>query len=829
MLPILDPAITKGMNTVDDPKRLQQGECSLLVNMIPGDPPRPRNGCTGALLVGTTNYRFIPPGISFEYSGVVYVVIWVNDSANPNQYHLLAIKSDLSGTFYDLGTMEITLTDRLFDFLKVHGCVYCAVAPAMSQWKSAGTALNHKVIESNAVVRDMCISVAGTISAHALTVAGGTMNTGKWVEYASQYVRRTDAAAFGAGGAISGIILPPGITATYRPQRIDTLGHPGVCIGIEDITKRHTVELIETLCDLAAAGVVITNSGFANYTGANLIDGNTATKAFDANTGVALGSTIKIDFGSGNTRCLQKVDLYTNDVGINTNEFKLQYSDDATTWVDASVATVLENRVLMTSNLGDQLIGGGNLNEANCQDGNIATKGFDLASVAADSWIDFHTEGMAGKVVSQVKIFVDKAGCSNIFKLQYYNFGTSTWVDASANTVVSEAGWNTIVGTAITPFWLWRLYLVNAGVSGYNFMELEFYVNEPGWYSIVGTVTTQHRYWRLYLNNAGANGPDYEELRCYGKVGVTLTILSTAGGAQYQGATHQRISRTLEQDTEELARGATKFFVCDLPILTGSYDFVDVLSNAALEGEANQLITGYSVAPPAAFIEYSKGRVFLMAPDGKVYYSESPGGDGGADQALAVAYPQAWSSLFKPTLYFIDCDYVDGLKATGMRRLSDDLFFFKEKKIFALFGGDPTASARTLISERIGCSFPYTVTQCELNFGQFGSCILFLSNEGPMILQQGGRMAPFSDFKIKELWPDRERELYGELDTHYDWIIHNCTAGFFRNIWWVMYRTYGTDGTDGENKIFGYYFEPNSSNSQNSVRGAFEFRFASTL
>ena len=41
MIPIADPAITRGMNTVDDPKVLQPGEAVRLLNAFPGNPPIP--------------------------------------------------------------------------------------------------------------------------------------------------------------------------------------------------------------------------------------------------------------------------------------------------------------------------------------------------------------------------------------------------------------------------------------------------------------------------------------------------------------------------------------------------------------------------------------------------------------------------------------------------------------------------------------------------------------------------------------------------------------------------------------------------------------------
>jgi hypothetical protein len=680
MLPVIDGPITRGMNTVDDPKTLKQGECVRLLNAFPGVPPVPRNGCTGRLLTGTQNYRYIPPGISFVYGGNIYAVVWVYDTIGA-VYKPIAVNV-ATGAFTDLGDADFGASIVMFDFVNIHSCVYSAISIAMSAWELSANAIGHKVIESNGIIRDMCIAEAGDINTIALN-ASGALNANKWFEYSFQYVRRNDSAAFTSGATPSGMILPAGIGANYEPIRIDTF-LPGSCIGVEDSSKRETINVVEV--NHTPSALMLTNSGLGNFSAAQCIDANTATKAFDADTGVLLGSYLKIDFGSGSPVCLTRFDVFMASSG-STNEYKIQYSDDGTNWSDASAATV-----------------------------------------------------------------------------------------------VSATDWNNI--------------------------------------AILSSVTEVHRYWRLYLNNAGADGPDVMEIRCYGKGGTTITVLTANAKAIAQGATHLRVSRTLEQTTEALAQSATKFFLFDLPLGVTQKAFNDNTSNESLSGETNQLVTGYSVAPPAAFIEYVKGRLFLMDTTGRVYYSETAGGDGGTDLETAQAYPQAWSSMFKPITYYLDCDHVDGQLSSGMKRLGDDLFFFKERKLFALFGGDPQSAPLSPVSDKVGCAFPYTITKCEIK-GLFGKCLLFLGNDGPMVLQEGGRIRPFSEFKIKELWPEKSLELYSELDTDYDWIVHNCTAAFYKNTWWILYQTKA-----GTNRIFGYYFDPDLGAGDDAPRGALEFEFA---
>jgi hypothetical protein len=677
-----DGAPVLGMNTADDPKRLKEGECVRLLNMFPGDPPVPRTGCTARLLTGTSGYRYIPPGISFTYGSVIYAVAWVYDPISA-VYRLLMINVDV-GTFVDLGAANISPT-VMFDLLEAHACIYCSVSKAMTSWKAVALAISHKVIESNTVVRDMCIGAAAfatsiTPSGNSGFLSPSDAEGDGYVEYGFNYVRHNVSSAFTVGATPSGMILPPGIPVNSEPIRVDVFS-PGVCIGVENSIYRevHSVKML-----IKPEAAMLSQSGLGSFSAANCVDGNFANVGFEVDSASA-GAYLVINFGSGQTRNMILFGLLMESAGSTAN-FKVQYSDNGSAYTDAAV--------------------------------------------------DF---------------------------------------------IPALADW--------------------------NYQEV--------------VATTFHRYWRLYLTNAPGAGPNIHEITCYGKTILSFDISQSHATAMAQGATHLRVSRSLIQTTSALAEAATKFWLTDLPISVSTTSFNDTVTNAALEGEANQLITGYTVAPPAAFIEYCKGRMFLLDAAGIVYYSESIGGDGGTDLEAAQTQPQPWASLFKPTLYRIDCDYVDGQLASGMKKLGDDLFFFKERKTFALFGGDPASAAVSVVSDRVGCAFPYTITKCEIK-GLFGKCLLFLGNDGPMVMQEGGRIRAFSEFKIKELWPEKSLELYSELDLDYDWIVHNCSAAFYKNTWWILYQTKA-----GVNRIFGYYFDPDLEAESNAPHGALEFQFAS--
>jgi hypothetical protein len=422
-------------------------------------------------------------------------------------------------------------------------------------------------------------------------------------------------------------------------------------------------------------------------------------------------------------------------------------------------------------------------------DGNLTTIAFDCSAASAGAYIMMRP----AKNLIALGLYMDDENSAAEFKIQY--LAGVEWKDAAVEFKPVFKGLNTIA------------------------------LNTDG---------NVYSYWRIYLvNTPGAAEPNCTQVYLYNSVG-SAKINVTPDRQEYaiaQGATHLRVSRSRAQTTQVLARGATKFFLCDLPLYNGEDVYLDVLTEAAMSGETNQLITGYSAAPYGSFIEYVKGRLFIMTPSGKVYYSEVPGGDGGTDEELAEAYPQAWASLFKPLNFYLDCDSADGQKSTGIKRLGDDLYFFKERKIFALYGGDPLSSQLTQVSQKIGCSFPYTMTKCEMK-GMFENSLLFLSNMGPMALLEGGRVRSFAEMKIKELWPDKSDELYGFLDTDYDWIIQNCSANYFKNTWWVMYlyRVFPIPGTTWpytvKSKTFGYYVDPSLVTDGNAPHGPFEFEFA---
>lgn len=297
--------------------------------------------------------------------------------------------------------------------------------------------------------------------------------------------------------------------------------------------------------------------------------------------------------------------------------------------------------------------------------------------------------------------------------------------------------------------------------------------------------------------------------------------------AMRQGATHIRVFRSFGQDSEEDALGATKYWAMDIPIAGGTGTYLDDVSDASLGGEVNTcFMDKYTVAPKAKFAVFHKGRMWLYGitgNEGFAMYSEIAGGDNCTDLELAIRYPQKYASMFKPTEYYIDCDHNDNLVDTGIARLNDDLYFFKESKIYALFGGDPTVATVECISESVGCAFPRTITVCEIK-GVYGECILFMSLKGPYVIKAGGELLPVTQFKIKELWPEHSMELFNNYRDNYLESFKVCTGDFYANTWWLFCRALTTESTD-PSKIYGLYFHSDIATDSSAPVGAMTLEF----
>jgi len=305
------------------------------------------------------------------------------------------------------------------------------------------------------------------------------------------------------------------------------------------------------------------------------------------------------------------------------------------------------------------------------------------------------------------------------------------------------------------------------------------------------------------------------------------------------GFTHVRIYRTdnlagsFDSDAgnrtiRQILNGATRFFLMDVPIeafyngLNQLQEVADTTTVGSLQGELNQLSSYNYTFPPADGHKmiYFKDRLFLMGEKGAVFFSEIPGGDGGGDEGYAQTHKDKYALWFKPLINRLDLDVEERTASAGMAALGGDLYLFKENKVYMIIGGDPTAfNAYRTANDKSGCPFPDTITKAMLS-GQ--EVLFYMGNAGPAYITAGGNGRQFTEFKIKEFWPDTGSDLFKGWWEYHDRRdgVQNCAAAFWNNTIWVFlqFGSYVT-GTLKETKIFGYV-------SAGETNGAFEVRLA---
>ena len=296
------------------------------------------------------------------------------------------------------------------------------------------------------------------------------------------------------------------------------------------------------------------------------------------------------------------------------------------------------------------------------------------------------------------------------------------------------------------------------------------------------------------------------------KVTHTLPGSSERSIAQEQGATHLRIYRTDHAETQEIAEGLQHRFLVDVPIYGSNFEttYVDTTTRGTLEGETNYLTTTlYTDPPDGRYMAWAHNSLWIAGdPDypGRAWYSEEPGEDGGT--SYAQQYPQKYASMFNIRDKWVDFEPDDAQVDTGFAVLIDDLYFFKERKIFMLRNASPDQKPEC-VSRDIGCVFPNTIVVGT--FPGYGEMVFFISQKGPAIIRPGGMVELLPDFTIEELWPGGEllNRTTGELMNEYTRervysIIHENT----------IILLYGDSEDDSAynllttNMNFGYYRSP---------------------
>ena len=80
---------------------------------------------------------------------------------------------------------------------------------------------------------------------------------------------------------------------------------------------------------------MLSHSGLVSWSAANMIDGGVVAPDYGFHTDTSgIGSWMKIDFGSGNQHSLRRWGFYMGAGGTVYGQWKIQHSDDDSTWTD---------------------------------------------------------------------------------------------------------------------------------------------------------------------------------------------------------------------------------------------------------------------------------------------------------------------------------------------------------------------------------------------------------------------------------------------------------------------------------------------------------------
>lgn len=817
-----------GMNTVDDLKNLAPGECTELVNARPGNPPTIRKGCDVFIISGSENYTLVPPAIAHtSEEGTDHVIFWVQSGTD---YKLVKVNSETARPELTVIGTATGLSDPHFSFLKAHGELYCFCDEEMATWEGLTDILSHKIItigDSYSRTRAMNITeepeiVSVTIDTNGTTY--GADQEDKFVCYAASYVRRDDTDAFNSDGypivattAVPGALEGPSSTGTFFTKQVSSASESFIVSVFDESDSR------KKAIAQGATHIRIWKS-FAQTTSQEAQD---ATKYF-------------------------VVDLPASGLAL-----RAQITSIDTTGSDVSVDTSAAHGLITGDSVVFSGVGGATeLNTGNFTATVVDADTFTLDDTDTSNFSTFTSGGYVGKraVISDI---IGPAGAG--YQIYYPNRGTSDVYDPPSGTVAvtTSTPHGLVTGDSVVlkgsggPF-----TAVATRTEQSEYSTSIRYAAALGLNGNVYTVTVQN------TTSFILNGVDRRNFNAYqpGSGGECLLKPVAVGGvtsvnndvvvtAPNHGLTNQpyiKIENTagsVELNGKQFAfevvdtnsvrlTGITKSSVSSytsggsIMAVVGGSAWEDIVTEGALEGELYQFSAiNYAPAPLARFAEYIKNRMWLFGVPGqsqKAYYSEVIGGDSGTPVDDAIAFPQKYASMFKND-YVVTCAADVNVQETGLMSLSDDLFFFFDERVYALFGGDPSLTSPIIVSPDIGCPFPSTIVKANIPyFG--GLCILFLSNRGPAVVRAGGQVQLVTEFTVRELWPETG-DVFEDLrtnDTTKLYIQRNCSGMYWNDTWTIGYKNYS-----GTHKVLEYYFNPSMGKDAKAPRGSCEIEIGS--
>lgn len=141
-----------GMNTVDDPRFLNQGECQLLENTLPGKVLKPRCGIVDLFVSdtgigrGNAHTEYTPHSVLMTTpDGEDYVIAWVRELINTDTFTIETIKVS-DGTRSALMTAKFSSVDTVCSMRKLYSSVYCAFSHSVVENYTNQYLLNNVII-----------------------------------------------------------------------------------------------------------------------------------------------------------------------------------------------------------------------------------------------------------------------------------------------------------------------------------------------------------------------------------------------------------------------------------------------------------------------------------------------------------------------------------------------------------------------------------------------------------------------------------------------------------------------------------------------------------
>jgi hypothetical protein len=786
---------TRGANTLDEPPRLGQGECLLLNNAVPGDPPTPRNAIvdifteTTARGYGSEHTSYLPGSVHITApDGDEFLFAWSRDVTSTKVLNL-ELLNITDSTRSVLMSIEFATATAHVSMLKLYNSVYCLFDDTVTVNRT------HPYLTRNVVIywtgsawaaRAWGISVDPSIGAIS-TQNAGTANFGI-------YVSSTQVVYFNGYlwliGGYNG-------SSTYSQKVFKSLnGINWSEVGTNTLPFAmgfHSVVVFH------GKMWIVGGSGAAAYR---------SNKVYSSSDGITW--TASNDFP---TTITQHTCLVFNDKmwvicgwAGGAQSRKVYSSSDGITWTEAGTnsfptATSDHNSVVFGGKM--WVLGGyGAYYKTHySSDGIIWTEACAHMPVEMGSTLSTTVvyNGLMWVFGGSTEAAIDK-------KKVYYSSDGITWTEAgsstfpAANNSLSSIVFNNVIWAIGGTTFANKIYITSDGIT---------WTQQVGGISKDKYVSVSTTFVRR-STNIGSDCAIYEvpidesaentslrqtiKMLCSTSTGTLLIPMPDPTSAVAQGATHMRVWRTLQADSEGVAAGLSHRFLVDISLTAVGFSqattYQDITSDSILSYESNAIdTTGYEISPKGRFATWDQERIWISAGGGYWLYSI------GASQD--VEFPQKYASFFQSYTQRILFDPDDGQRDTGAKIFQGDLYFFKDQKVGVLDGANPNNTPRVL-SSGIGCDFPQSLT--PIDHPKLGKIILFLSGREPAFLGSGGTVQALEPMRLTELWNDGlfHVDPSTKLGRSNEWK-EAVSAAWFKNAWRVVLPGQTVP------KIYGFY------------------------